>query len=165
MDQKWQIRFMEMAFLTASWSKDSTKVGAVIAKGNRIISQGFNGLAKPFKDKKIARDQSVTEIRREDKLARTIHAEHNAVLHAKQDLTGCAIFTTHHPCTSCTAMLAQVGISDIYVPKQDPYYLSRWGEHVAMSYEMIEEAGMNLHEVDGFEGAVHTSICACAIEN
>jgi dCMP deaminase len=159
--KKWQKRFMEMAFLTSTWSKDSTQVGAVIAKGNQVISLGFNGLAKPFKDKKIHRDQSKTKIKREDKLNRTIHAEHNAVLFGKVDLTGFAIFTTHHPCVSCTAMLAQVGIKDIYVPKQNAYYLERWGEQVKTSKKMIKEAGIKLHFIKGFEDYKSKNVCKC----
>lgn len=44
---KWHSRFMEMANLVASWSKDpSTKVGAVIVDDKRrIVSVGYNRIS------------------------------------------------------------------------------------------------------------------------
>lgn len=43
-DIKWVKRFIELAYLVSSWSKDpSSKCGAVITKGKKIISVGFNG--------------------------------------------------------------------------------------------------------------------------
>ena len=42
--EKWDRRFMDMARLVASWSKDpSSQVGAVITRGKFVISVGFNG--------------------------------------------------------------------------------------------------------------------------
>jgi len=43
-DIKWALRFLGLASYISKWSKDpSTKVGAVIAQGNRIVSLGYNG--------------------------------------------------------------------------------------------------------------------------
>ena len=52
--KKWDKRFLELAKLVGSWSKDpSTKVGAVIVDcNNRIISVGYNGFPKGVKDNK-----------------------------------------------------------------------------------------------------------------
>ena len=42
---KWDKRFLEMAKLVASWSKDpSTQVGAVAVRNRTVIAQGYNGL-------------------------------------------------------------------------------------------------------------------------
>jgi deoxycytidylate deaminase len=42
---KWDLRFLELAKLVASWSKDpSTQTGAVfVGRDNGIISVGYNG--------------------------------------------------------------------------------------------------------------------------
>ena len=42
---KWDKRFLEMAKLVASWSKDpSTQVGAVAVRNRTVIAQGYNCL-------------------------------------------------------------------------------------------------------------------------
>ena len=47
---KWDNRFLVLAKLIGSWSKDpSTKVGAVIVdEDNKIVSLGYNGFPKKF---------------------------------------------------------------------------------------------------------------------
>ena len=49
---KWNKRFMELAFLVASWSKDpSTKTGAVIVGPDKEIrSTGYNGPVRGVDD-------------------------------------------------------------------------------------------------------------------
>lgn len=46
--KKWNMRFLEMAKMVGSWSKDpSTQVGAVIVDDDRrVISLGYNGFPK-----------------------------------------------------------------------------------------------------------------------
>ncbi|MGL5335314.1 MAG: dCMP deaminase family protein, partial [Enterovibrio sp.] len=135
MSSKWNVRFYQMAQLVASWSKDpSTQVGAVIAKGNHIISLGFNGYPHGIFDS-AATDQ------REIKLLKTLHAEENAILFAKRDLQGCAIWVTHFPCPNCAAKIIQTEISDVYCPEPEEDYLARWQEKIAISAEMFEQAG------------------------
>ena len=42
---KWDKRFLELSRHVSNWSKDpSTKVGAIITDGIKIVSMGFNGL-------------------------------------------------------------------------------------------------------------------------
>ena len=89
----WDQRFLEMARLAATWSKDpSSKVGAVITDGKRIVSLGFNGFPAGIDD-----DPSIYG-HRERKYRRVLHAEQNAISFAKRDLTGCTIYITHPPC-------------------------------------------------------------------
>jgi len=154
MNTKWQQRFMEMAFLCASWSKDpSSKVGAVITQGNRIVSQGFNGYPHGVTDN--------PDNPRELKYQLTIHAEANALLHSKRDLTGCSIFATHYPCPNCTAMIIQSGITHIYVPEQNDDFLSRWSDQIAVSNTMIDEVGIVVTEVAGFAESNQKTSCSC----
>lgn len=131
---RWDLRFIEMAALVASWSKDpSTKVGAVITNDkNHVISLGFNGFPRGVEDR--------LDVSRETKLARTIHAEPNAILHAKQDLAGCSIYVTRPPCSNCAALIIQSGISRVVYEAPDPDFLVRWKDSIGESIQMFEEA-------------------------
>ena len=45
MNEKWDLRFLEMAKLVSTYSKDpSTKIGAIITQGKKLVSMGYNGL-------------------------------------------------------------------------------------------------------------------------
>lgn len=129
--------------MNASWSKDpSTKVGAVITEGNRIISMGFNGYPHGVTDN--------PEDPREIKYLKVLHGEENAILHARRDLAGCNIFATHFPCPNCTAKIIQVGIKRIYIPEHDADYYERWKDKIAISMKMIKETGLEVITVKGF---------------
>lgn len=136
MISKWEVRFFQMAELVGSWSKDpSTQVGAVITKGNRIVSVGFNGYPHGVSDSADTDD-------REMKLLKTLHAEENAILFAKRDLADCDIWVTHFPCPNCAAKIIQTGISTVHCPEQTEDFLSRWGDKIQVSLEMFEQAGV-----------------------
>ena len=70
----WDRKFIEMAVLVSSWSKDpSTKVGCVIADSDHAqLSEGFNGFPRG-----IADDARLHE--REVKYRLIVHAEANAI--------------------------------------------------------------------------------------
>ena len=136
MISKWAERFIQMAELVASWSKDpSTQVGAVITEHNRIVSLGFNGYPHGISD-------SASTDSRELKLLKTLHAEENAILYAKRDLSGCEIWVTHFPCPNCAAKIIQTGINAVHCPEQSEDFLSRWGDKVALSETMFNQAGV-----------------------
>lgn len=142
MKNKWVERFFQMAELVASWSKDpSTQVGAVITEGNRVVSLGFNGYPHGVSD-------SVGADSRELKLLKTIHAEENAILHARRDLSTCEMFVTHFPCPTCAAKIIQTGIKAVYCRTQNDEYMSRWGEKVAVSVSMFEDAGVQINWIE-----------------
>lgn len=138
---KWDKRMLDMAALVASWSKDeSTNVGAVIVDDkNRIVSVGYNGFPRGVKDESLSRDE---------KLRRTIHAERNAILFAKQDVSGCTIYVTHMPCAQCAALLIQAGITRVvtHAPRAD--FASRWAEDIESALAMFEQAGMIATEME-----------------
>lgn len=73
----WDDRFLELATVISSWSKDpSTQVGAVIVDDdNRVISIGYNGFPKGIKD-----DHRLSN--RDLKYEMVVHAEANALLFA-----------------------------------------------------------------------------------
>ena len=138
MISKWAERFIQMAELVASWSKDpSTQVGAVITEHNRIVSLGFNGYPHGISD-------SAETDTRDLKLLKTLHAEENAILYAKRDLSGCEIWVTHFPCPNCAAKIIQTGISVVHCPAQSEDFLSRWGDKIKLSETMFNQAGVTV---------------------
>jgi dCMP deaminase len=105
----WDKRFLELAELVSSWSKDpSTKVGAVIVDNqNIIVSVGFNGFPKGIKDNDRLNH-------RDSKYQIIVHAENNALMFAKRPLDGCTIYTyPFMPCPRCAGMIIQSGIKRV----------------------------------------------------
>ena len=136
MQPKWITRFMQMAELVASWSKDpSTQVGAVIVDDKqRVVSVGFNGFPRGVQDNH--------DVPRDTKLARTIHAEANAILFANRPLAGCSLFVTRPPCANCAALIIQTGIGKVFIKQPDADFMARWGSSVSESTRMFVEAGI-----------------------
>jgi dCMP deaminase len=133
---KWDQRFMEMARLVASWSKDpSSKVGAVITRGKFVVSVGFNGFPQGIADSAERLEN------REIKYPTILHAEVNAILSAHQDISGCTLYVTPYmPCPQCAAVIVQSGITRIvYTPSDN----ERWGQP-QLSLTMFQEAGVEL---------------------
>ena len=131
---KWDARFLQLAELVSTWSKDpSTRVGSVITdKRNRVISLGFNGYPHGVKDDDLPRDR---------KLLRTIHAEENAILFAQRSLSGCTAYVTHHPCGPCAAKIVQSGITRVVVAKE---MHSAWSASSVEAKMLFSEAGVEV---------------------
>ena len=132
----WDGRFLEMAKLVSSWSKDpSTKVGSVIVNESRVVlSVGFNGLPRGLFDSP-ERLQN-----RELKYQLIVHAEMNALLFATRDLTGCTIYTYPFlPCSRRAGAIVQAGISRVV--SQD-YVPDRWRENFKLSQKIFSESGV-----------------------
>ena len=97
----WDRKFIEMAVLVSSWSKDpSTKVGCVIADSDHAqLSEGFNGFPRG-----IADDERLNQ--REIKYRLIVHAEANAIAAAARNghgLKGATAYVTFCPCPQCAA--------------------------------------------------------------
>jgi len=137
---KWDKRFIELAYLVASWSKDnSTKCGAVIVDENkRIVSVGFNGFPKNTNDDEKLYDN------REEKYRRIIHAEQNCLAFSYRDVTGFTLYCTHCPCAQCAAMVVQRGICRVVFKKPTKEFLSRWGSDIRISLDMFKEANVEM---------------------
>lgn len=140
---KWDWRFLDAAELISGWSKDpSTKCGAVIVRpDNTIVSTGYNGFPKGCSDA----DEIYAD--RDLKLARVIHAEVNAILHAPEPVAGYTLYSwppsIGPSCDRCTAHIIQVGIARVvHVWKDDNEFASRWSESIRRGLEMYEEAGV-----------------------
>ncbi len=143
MSDKWVRRFLELASTVAQWSKDpNTKVGAVIVDDkNRVVSLGFNGFPRRVSDdKELYQDRTI-------KLRSVVHAEINAILFAKQDLTGCTLYVTPlAPCAQCASAIIQSGISRVVTlpTKVD----SKWVEEIAVAKSNLNAAGVRFDIVD-----------------
>ena len=134
---KWHKRFLELAQHMSSFSKDpSTKVGAVIFDdSNRIISMGYNGLPQ-----KVV-DCEERYLNRDLKYKTIIHAEMNAILFARKDITGCSIATWPFlSCSNCTSAIIQSGIKRIIAPSLPEELKARWGKSCDLSIELYQEA-------------------------
>lgn len=142
---KWDLRFLDLASVIASWSKDtSTQCGAVIVRPNKsIASVGFNGFPRGMLD-----DHELY-LNREQKYARVIHGEMNAVLSAMEPLHGYTCYITHPPCDRCCVHLIQAGLSRVVWPvSRDPGFQDRWGESLTRSRAYFHEAGVEISEYE-----------------
>lgn len=133
----WDKRFLDLASHVAGWSKDpSTKVGAVIVRPDKTVASiGFNGLPRGVED-------SDTRLHdRQLKYPMTVHAEVNAILHAREPLHGYTIYVAPlNPCSNCAAAIIQSGIKRVMAMAQiNP----RWEESNALAQTMFEEAGVS----------------------
>ena len=87
---------------------DRLKVGCVLVKNNRIISQGYNGFlpGAPHQSKVVNNHEQAT-----------VHAEQNAITDcAKRGVSSdqCDAYITHYPCVNCMKILCASGIKNIY---------------------------------------------------
>lgn len=142
----WNERFMTLAEHISTWSKDpSRKIGAVIVdKNNRVISTGFNGFARGIKDTSTRLND------KETKRALMLHAEENAILYAKQDLTDCKIYIAGYCCCiHCASLIIQSGIKEVYYKNTDKNKTVSefWKENFKLSTKLLKEAKVKLKEI------------------
>jgi dCMP deaminase len=104
----WNSYFKEIVQVTSKRSPcNRLKVGCLLIKDNRIISQGYNGFLPGCKHQSILRDNHEQA---------TIHAEQNALCDcAKRGVSSndCIAYITHYPCLICTRLLIASGIKEI----------------------------------------------------
>jgi dCMP deaminase len=146
---KWDRRFLDMARLVSTWSKDpSTKVGAVVTdRLRRVVGTGFNGFPRGVEDSEERYDD------RDTKLKMVVHAELNALLQAGERARGGTIYVfptfTGPPnmCTGCAKAAIQAGIvrSVCWAAKGEPR--SKWADEIATAGVMCEEAGLRMDGV------------------
>lgn len=120
---KWDCRFLHLAQEVSTWSKDpSTQVGAVIvALDKSVVSVGYNGFPRGMEDKLELLSN------REEKLSRIVHAEVNALITAKQDVTGCTLYTWPFMCCDrCAVQMIQAGITTFVYTKATEEQSKRW---------------------------------------
>lgn len=138
---KWDNRFIELAKLAGSWSKDpSTQVGAVIVdENNRIVSVGYNGFPRGIEDNKRLLD-------REEKYDIIVHAEVNALMFANKSVERCTLYTwPFQPCSRCAGLIIQSGIKRVVsvVHEED-----RWKKNFMISRKLFKEADIEMEFID-----------------
>ena len=146
---KWNKRFMELAFLVASWSKDpSTKTGAVIVGPDKEIrSTGYNGPVRGV-------DDDIKErLERPTKYDFFEHAGRNALYNAcltGVSVKGCTLFATHAPCVDCARAIIQSGIQTVITNKiviDEKTPKNTWRDKLSVSAQMVKEAGIEYIEL------------------
>ncbi len=138
---KWDKRFMDMAKLVSTWSKDPhCKVGAVVVSHDkRQTAFGYNGLPRNIEDTiEILRDRN-----RKNKLI--VHAELNALLNASFDTKGCKMYVTKFPCCNCAQAIIQAGICSVVSPDID--MLSSWRVNQIDAMYLLQEAHVEIRHL------------------
>jgi len=136
----WDEYFGALVQVIAMRSDDAeTKVGAIIVdKNNRIVSTGYNGTPKGTNLPKT----------RPDKYPFMCHAENNAIVFAKCDLTGYKIYVLGMPpCDTCARMIIQSGIAEVVVVnpiKRDGG--ANW--NFESTYEMFKQTQMGFTKIN-----------------
>ena len=142
---KWDIRFMEMAHVIATWTSCNTPgraIGCVIVKDKRIMTTGYNGAPAGLKTCKergecLRRKLGIASGTRAE-VCYAIHAEQNAIIQAAKigvSTEGATIYITLQPCVICAKMLINAGITKIVHKGEYPDELSR---------AILEEAGIEI---------------------
>jgi dCMP deaminase len=135
---KWDIRFLQMARLVSTFSKDpSTQTGAVIVRPDRTVcSVGFNGFPMDMPDKPEWYND------REEKYSRIIHCEMNALLHAREPVKGYTLYNWAAACCDrCVVHMVQAGIKTFVNPLPTEDMLSRWGPAFEKTKRYIADCG------------------------
>lgn len=141
---KWDRRFLELARLVSTWSKDPvTQVGCVLVQGRKVIATGYNGFPAGIEDLPERLDD------RETKLRLVVHAEMNAILQAGKDAEGSTLYLWFPyggvPCGNCTKHIISAGIR--HVVTQDLPPNPRWAEEQGKAEEVLTEAGVSVKKL------------------
>lgn len=117
----WTEYFLDIAKVVATRA-DCTRrrVGAVIVKDNRILSTGYNGApsGRPGCASQGACPRgklTVEEQPRDTGYSNcgAVHAEANAIIYARKDLSGATLYCTDKPCVECEKLIAATGIKEV----------------------------------------------------
>lgn len=149
----WDELFMRHVYLIASKSKDKfTKIGSILIKNNRIISEGYNGICSMVNDNVVERNE------RPEKYFWYEHSERNCIYSAARfgiSTLDSVLYTNSTPCADCSRAIIQSGITEIVIHKQwkdSELQLNRdkWSESANRSVVMLQEAKVKLRIFDKF---------------
>lgn len=144
----WDARWLELATLIGSWSKDrNTKVGCVvIGEGGQVLTQGYNGLPRKVNDDIDARFSRAERDGRREKLRWTEHAERNAIYNAARtgtSLLGSSMYCPMYSCSDCARGIIQSGIAKVITTRPD-WGDAFWAPEFEVSEIMFREAGVEI---------------------
>jgi len=139
MNKVWRDRFFQMAQYVAKWSKDpERKVGCVLVDVElRAASFGYNGFPIGITD-----DDRLLGL---EKNEHCVHAELNAILNARRNLTGWYCFITAPPCHECCKAIIQAGISTVYCPQVEQS--SSWCESQQLGLNLLIESAVHVNHI------------------
>ena len=140
LSSKWDHRYLELARVVGTWSKDpSTRIGAVaVGIKGQVLAQGYNGLPRGVSDS----DERYQD--RETKYKYIVHAEQNLIYNATWNgvsLDQSTLYVTGLPvCSECAKGVIQVGVQRVVMPAD--FDIKGWGESWKLSESMFNEAGV-----------------------
>lgn len=147
---KWDDRFMEMAYLIASWAscyKENRKIGCVIVKNKRIMTTGYNGAPAGVRTcmerGECLREKMGIPSGTKQELCYATHAEQNAIIQAARlgvSIDGATLYCTHQPCAICAKMIVNAGIARVVYNEGYPD---------AFAVEMLNEGNVKLEKYEG----------------
>jgi|TARA_B110000483_G_scaffold156660_1_gene186033 dCMP deaminase len=138
--EKWDRRYLELAKLIGSWSKDpSRKIGAVaIGEHGEVLAQGYNGFPRGIDDAPSRYHDRPT------KLKYVVHAEMNVIYNASLNgvsLFGSTMYVYGLPvCSDCAKGIIQSGVSHVIMNDQE--IPEDWKESADLTFDMFTEAGV-----------------------
>ena len=136
---KWDARWLEMAGIVSTWSKDpSTQIGAIAIKDKRLVSTGYNGFPRNIEDL----DERWNN--REEKYKYVVHAEMNCIYNANyhnQSLKGYTMYIVGLPvCHECAKGIIQAGVVRVVAKYKDAPL--KWAKSTEITTNMFKEAGI-----------------------
>lgn len=147
---RWDHRFLRVAELVATWSKDpSTQVGAVLVRPDlTIASTGFNGFPRGCEDR------AEVYAHRPTKYSRVVHAEMNAILQCRDaSLAGYTLYVTPPgdtpTCDRCAAHVIQAGIARVVCREygERGNMDARWRDAWEAAFGLYNEAGVTISHI------------------
>ena len=136
---KWDARWLEIAGVVSTWSKDpSTKIGAIAVKDKRLVSTGYNGFPRGIQDYDDRWNN------REEKYKYVVHAEMNCIYNANyhnQSLKGSTMYIVGLPvCHECAKGIIQAGVVRVVAQFKDAPL--KWARSTEITEKMFKEAGI-----------------------
>lgn len=141
----WDVYFMEITMLVARRSTCLRRaVGATVVNNRRILATGYNGAPSGIAhcvEKGCLRETMNIASGQRHELCRGIHAEQNAIIQAAYhgvSIRGSSLYCTNLPCSICTKMLINAGISEIC-------YKEGYADELSLA--LLDEAGIHLRQI------------------
>lgn len=129
--------YLQMAEIWAQRSKaNRSQVGALLVRGNQIISDGYNGMPAGSPDELCEIENSDGSLSTKDDVH---HAEANALLKLArsggQGASGGVMYVTLAPCVHCSKLMHQAGVRRVvyrneYRDSSGVDYLRKYGVDV-----------------------------------
>ena len=117
-------------------------VGAIIVKGDRIISIGYNGMPSGWDNN--CEDYYGLDLKGNPTLVtkpEVLHAETNAIAklaRSTESGLGATLFVTHAPCLDCAKLVYQSGINSVY-------YRNNYRDSAGL--EFLNKAGVTVEQI------------------